>query len=249
MVTDMRRSTRGEPSALSQMRLDIEAMCRRGMEAAASDGAIARYERSVRASAEREARERYADAAREARRLVPIPRAHQDAVIAHCAPGRGDAVLERTDALVAVARWHRPESASRSVLALLGDMGTGKTTAAMVAALRALQRGESVVYVKEPTLLRWRRYVSQAPHVERLMSAGLVIVDELGTADARDADQARTAVLEVVDDRLAVGRTMLLGNLAREAFGARYDARLADRMREVGLVIECRGASMRGRAA
>jgi len=235
--------------ALSQMRLDIEALCRRGAESAASDETIARHEASVRASAEREERERYASAALEARRLIPIPRAHQDAVVRHCRPGRTEPALERTEALVVTARWHAPDSAGRTVLALLGDMGTGKTTAAMVAALRALQRGESVAYVKEPTLLRWRRYVSQSAQIERAMSVGLLIIDELGTAEARDTEQARAVILEVVDDRLSVGRTMLIGNLSRAAFGARYDARLADRMREVGIVAECRGASMRGRAA
>lgn len=249
MVTDIRRGTGGAPMPMSQMRLELEALCRRGMETAATPETIARHEASVREASEREARERYSSAALEARRLIPVPRAHQDAVIRHCRPGRKEPALERTEALVVTARWHQSESAGRTVLALLGDMGTGKTTAAMVAALRALQIGETVAYVKEPTLLRWRRYVSQTSQLERAMSVGLLIVDELGTAETRDAEQARAAVLEVVDDRLSVGRTMLIGNLSRQAFGSRYDARLADRMREVGIIAECRGASMRGRAA
>lgn len=246
MVTDIRRGTGGELQRMGQMSL-VE-LCRRGAESAATPEAIAAYESRMRDAATREARERYSEAAREARRLIPLPRMHQDEVIRHCAPGRQDPALERTEALVTVARWGRPESAGRTVLALLGTMGTGKTTAAMVAALRALQAGESVAYVKEPTLLRWRRYISQTAMLERAMSVGLLIVDELGT-ETKHAEDARAAILEVVDDRLSVGRTLLIGNLSREGFGSRYDARLADRMRQVGIVAECRGESLRGRAA
>lgn len=249
MVSDTSRGTGGEPVPMSQMRLELEALCRRGMETAASETAIERFERSVRESAEREARERYAEAAREARKMFPLRRGHQDAIVRHCAPGRTAPALERTAALTSVAAWPRlHERDGRSVLALIGKMGNGKTTAAMVAALRAFQAGETVAYVKETTLLRWRKFVSMAPMLERAMSVGLLVIDELGTK-RKDAEEASEAILEIVDDRLGVGRTMLIGNVTREEFSTRYDARLIDRMREVGIITECLADSMRGREA
>lgn len=261
MVSDIRRGTGGQPQRVGQLTLEelaraaevsgkggLAELARAAEALAASPEAVARHEASVREAATREARERYSEAAREARRLIPLPRMHQDEVIRHCAPGRVEPALSRTEALVTVAKWRSAESAGRTVLALLGTMGTGKTTAAMVAALRSLQSGESVAYVKEPTLLRWRRYISQTALLERAMSVGLLIIDELGT-ETKHAEEARAAILEVVDDRLSIGRTLLIGNLSREAFGSRYDARLADRMRQVGIVAECRGESLRGRAA
>lgn len=262
MVIDLQRGTRGELRSIGQLTLEelarsaetsgkggLAELARAAERLAASPEAVARHEAIVREAATREARERYDTAARDARRMFPLRALHQDAIIKHCAPGRTAPVLERTEALASVARWPQQcEREGRVVLALIGKMGNGKTTAAMVAALRALSAGESVAYVKETTLIRWRKFVSLAPMLERAMSVSLLVVDELG-GERKHVDEAREAILEIVDDRLGVGRTMLIGNVSKGEFSARYDARLIDRMREVGIVTECLSESMRGRGA
>lgn len=226
--------------------MDLKALLKRGEELAASPEAIAAYERSIQDATRVAERERHRRAAAQLRRLIPLRPEVHDAIEAHCAPGTDGTALRRTKAISAVAGWMRDER--RSVIALLGGVGIGKTTACGLAAMRALQQRQVVAYVKEPTLLRWRKFLRHEKDIERVLSADLLIIDELGTCLARDHDDARMAILEVVDDRLAVGRTMLLGNLNRAALGARYDARLVDRLSEVGTIVEVPGASMRSAA-
>lgn len=240
------RGTQGNLESISDSKQRIIELCMAGAASAAKPEAIAKYERSLEQSVDRERLEAYDRAAKDARKLIPIPRATQDLVIRHYHPQKTSPVLRRTDPLVSVREWESLcDSRGRTVCALIGKMGTGKTTAAMAAAVRALARGESVVYVKEPTLVRWRKYVSLDEHMGRAMCAGLLIIDELGT-ETKSVDEARSAILEVVDDRLAVGRTLMIGNLSRQEFSARYDARLHDRMLEVGIITECKGESLRG---
>jgi len=227
--------------------MDLAALLRRGEELAASPEAIAAYEARMRDATRIEARERFRRASHALRRLVPLRPEILDAVSAHCDPDRdGTSPLRRTAAIASVARWTTDER--RTVIALLGTVGVGKTTACGLAAMRALLDRKTVVYVKEPTLLRWRKFLRHEKDLERVLSADLLIIDELGTCLAKDHDDARMAILEVVDDRLAVGRTMLLGNLNRAALGARYDARLVDRLSEVGTIVDVSGASMRSAA-
>jgi DNA replication protein DnaC len=257
---DIARGTGGQPRSIGQLTLEeiakraevagnptLAELARRAEKLAASPEVIARHEASIREATEYESRERYALASAEAMRMIPLPKHHAAAVVEHYRPNRkGGPILRREEPLLVAAKWDRDRS--RSVLALIGSMGVGKTTAAMSCALRALQAGESVLYVKEPTLVRWRKYVSMGEQIGKALGVGLLIIDELGT-EKKHADEASAAILETVDDRLSVGRTMLIGNLDARAFGARYDARLADRMREVGIVAECAGQSLRGRAA
>lgn len=228
--------------------LDLAALCKRGEQLAASPEAIEAYERNIRDATTRETRERYSRAAAKVRRIVPLRPEIHDVIAAHCDPLReGASPLKRTRALSAVGQWREDER--RTVIALLGTVGTGKTTSAALAALRALQQRQSVVYVKEPTLLRWRKFIRHQDDLAAMLRADLLIVDELGTCLPKDAEDARMSILEIVDDRLSVGRTMLLGNLDRASFGQRYDARLVDRLAEVGLIVDVSGPSLRSAAA
>lgn len=232
--------------AMDQMKL--QELLERGQRMAASPEAIAAFEQRVRDATRVESRERFRRASASLRRLVPLRPEVLDAISQHCDPDHeGPSPLRRTAAIASVARWASDER--RSVIALLGTVGVGKTTACGLAAMRALLDRRSVVYVKEPTLLRWRKFLRHEKDLDRVLSADLLIIDELGTCLAKDHDDARMAILEVVDDRLAVGRTMLLGNLSRGALGARYDARLVDRLSEVGMIVDVSGESVRGRAA
>lgn len=231
---------------MDQMKL--QELLERGQRMAASPEAIAAFEQRMRDATRVESRERYRRASHALRKLVPLRPEILDDVSAHCDPDRaGASPLRRTAAIASVARWSTDER--RTVIALLGTVGVGKTTACALAAMRALLDRKGVVYVKEPTLLRWRKFLRHEKDLERVLSADLLIIDELGTCLAKDHDDARMAILEVVDDRLAVGRTMLLGNLNRAALGARYDARLVDRLSEVGMIVDVSGESLRGRAA
>lgn len=228
--------------------MGLEALLERGLQLAASPEAIAAYEARIRDATRIEARERYRRAAHALRRLVPLRPEILDAVSEHCDPDRDSkpSPLRRTPAIASVARWSTDER--RTVIAILGTVGVGKTTACALASMRALLDRKSVVYVKEPTLLRWRKFLRHEKDLDRVLSADLLIIDELGTCLAKDHDDARMAILEVVDDRLAVGRTMLLGNLSRASLGARYDARLIDRLSEVGTIVDVSGASLRSAA-
>lgn len=242
------RGTQGNLESISDSKQRIIELCMAGAASATKPEAIERYERGLKQIVDRERLEAYDRAAQAARKLVPVPRMTQDMVIKHYRPHASGPVLKRTTPLLALKQWESVfDSEGRTVCAIIGKMGTGKTTAAMAAALKALLRGEAVVYVKEPTLVRWRKYVSLDEHMGRAMCAGLLIIDELGT-ETKHIEEASSAILEAVDDRLAVGRTMLIGNLTRAEFRARYDDRLTDRLREVGVVNECDGDSLRGSA-
>lgn len=241
------RGTHGQPAPVAQLTLDeLEA---RAKTIAASEAAIEAFNRRTREAAEQEMRERFGEAVKTANRIVPLPPHHRTMVISHARPWRdaNQPVLKGTSSVIGVARWFRPKNEHRTVLALLGNMGTGKTTAAYLAAVRVAMAGGSVMYIKEPTLVRLKRYVSKGDMLEQAMSCGLLIIDELGT-ERKSADEASAAVLEIVDDRLGRGRTMIIGNMSAVTFGEKYDARLHDRMREVGIVVECREDSMRGGA-
>lgn len=223
---------------LEELKKNADRLC-------ASPERIAAFERSVAESVRVQEVERHSAATARLRAIVPLPPETIDTVAAHCSPTATDSKLQRTPAITAAARWM--EDDKRSVLAVLGTVGVGKTTSAALVVMRTLMRRSrsKVVYVKEPTLIRWRKFVRYTQRLDEAIDADLLVLDELGTAVAREADEARMAVLEMVDDRLGKGRTMLLGNLTRLAFAERYDARLVDRLRQVGLVVEVNGQSLR----
>lgn len=179
-------------------------------------------------------------------------------------PEMVDAVLrtehEHTDATRATSRWYREPS--RRVLVLLGPMGIGKTVAAALVATVYAKRRETVRYLREPALVKWSASSTLAheARVEELHDADLLIVDELGTTLSGQGEKARDAMFAMLDDRLArEARTILIGNLCKPmpgggmrgsaaALGKAYGARFVDRLREVGVIVELAGESMRGRS-
>ena len=156
---------------------------------------------------------------------------------------------QETSARAAVAAWLRGDM---RVLALLGDIGTGKTTAISRAACVFAHARRSVAYIREPELVKLsqQRTIVAEERMERLRDVDLLIVDELGTTLTRDGEAAQDAIASMVDHRIAgVCRTALLGNFASAtALAKAYGQRFADRLSEIGTVAEIAGTSMRGGA-
>lgn len=165
-----------------------------------------------------------------------------------------------TDATRGTARWYRDPN--RRVLALIGPTGVGKTVAAALVATVYAKRHERVRYLREPALVKWSSSstLTHEARVEELHEADLLIVDELGTTLSTQGEKARDAMFAMLDDRLArEARTILIGNLCEtlpsgkqrgsaDALGKAYGGRFMDRLREVGVIVELHGESMRGRS-
>lgn len=216
----------------------VAAALARARRAVATPDALAAYERTLEQARDLEAR-----AARSRRRKllseagVPLTDAMATALV--------DGTLQSTRALQITSSWL---AGPRSVLVLLGTPGTGKTVAAAHAALTRISRGP-LVYVREGVLARWSMFARYDREWAAAVSCATLIVDELGTAGARDLDAARQGLLRMVDDRMGRGRrTVMVGNLTADDLGRRYDERLLDRLREIGYLAEVSGKSMRGGA-
>lgn len=143
---------------------------------------------------------------------------------------------EQTDALRMVRQW----LAGRiPVLVLLSDPGLGKT----VSAAWALTR-HAGLYQKANELARLRSSFEPADQDawKRYLRSGLLVVDELGVED-RGAKEMLGAVIDA--RQRPSRRTLLLSNLSRVELERRYDARMLDRLRAIGVFRSIRGASMR----
>lgn len=222
-----------DPVRLVRTLDEVLADCRAN---AASPEAIAEYDRSIAEAREfelSESRRRRRNALVEAG--VPLSDAMLDAIV--------DGKLRQTEALRVAHAWLQ---GPRSVLAMIGDHGTGKTTAAGHACVARLPKG-SVAYVKEPTLARWSMFARYDREWKLAVEAATLVLDEAGTAEERDLPSARAGTLRMIDDRLGRGRkTIWIGNLTKADLARRYDARLLDRLREHGFVAEILGESIRG---
>lgn len=110
-------------------------------------------------------------------------------------------------------------------LALFGPTGTGKTVSAAWALARITGR-----YLCAPDLCDlYVGGVRQRSEYRLCVDSPLLVIDELGTE--LDAGVAAAVLHDVVNRRqTSRRRTILLGNLSRAAFVARYDARTLDRL-------------------
>ena len=129
-------------------------------------------------------------------------------------------------------------AAGRSVW-LMGDVGTGKTTLAMLIARSALEAGHSVAIYSLPKLLARIRRTYQAEageddylgFFERLTSVDLLHLDDLGAQ--RDTDWVTEQLYAIVNQRYEDGRAVtvtsnVLPDQAAEQIGDRTVSRLTE---------------------
>jgi len=161
--------------------------------------------------------------------------------------------LAKTEAVKAL------ETIGDGLIVLSGDPGCGKTVAA-AAWLRELicadgrvtpfqvYHGRQPLFVTAARLSRWDRYDRDA--MDMLLRADRLVLDDLGSEYADVKGNFLAIVDELVSERHGNRRPMVMTtNLAADAFKARYDERIADRIRECGRFVSLEGDSMRKRAA
>lgn len=153
--------------------------------------------------------------------------------------------LLATEARAICTKWRAqfgPDG--KSVLLLLGAMGTGKT----VAIAEQASMSESYRYLRSQklALLAKSSYSTEVEAYEStLQFPGLLIIDEVGFE--RDKDSATQAIHEAVDMRKWCSRPLvLISNLSVDQFKQTFDARTVDRLREYGMVKTIGAASLRG---
>ncbi len=124
------------------------------------------------------------------------------------------------------------DSAAPTMLVLLGRPDTGKTFAALTWLARRAQG--KAAYVKEKELCRLSR-ATFGDEVERyrdLLGTRRLVVDEVDVHN-NDAEIARRAFMDIVDERKGGGReTIIIGNATKaQLMEWRCDDRIASRLR------------------
>lgn len=127
-----------------------------------------------------------------------------------------------------------------TLLVLSGTVGCGKS----IAAAEWLYTGEQGRWLTSARLSRFAKYDSKA--MDALLGTPRLVLDDLG-AEYLDAAGALMSTLdELVNERYAHDRPLVITtNLAADDFKARYGARIADRIREVGQFTVVDGPSLR----
>lgn len=152
---------------------------------------------------------------------------------------------EKTLALEAARDWW---ASGEALLLLCGGVGSGKTTAAAWCLLKRMEQEaanpkpsggvpiEPGMFVTAPEFNGLSDYSPEArAWMERLSRCGLLVLDDLGTE--RMGDGELSCIQRLVGERHAADRrTVLTTNLSGEAFKKRYGERVADRIRESGIV-------------
>jgi len=129
---------------------------------------------------------------------------------------------------------------------LVGDVGTGKTTLAMIVSKAAVEAGHTVAIYSLPRLLARIRRTYDAETGEdsyleffhRLTSVDLLHIDDLGAQ--KSSDWVLEQLYAIVDERYAAERAMVVtSNLGyeelREQIGPRVVSRLTEMCQELPL--------------
>jgi DNA replication protein DnaC len=123
---------------------------------------------------------------------------------------------------------------------LMGDVGTGKTTLAMLVSRTAIEAGHSVAIYSLPRLLaRIRRTYDAAtredsylPFFERLTSVDLLHIDDLGAE--KSSDWVLEQLYSIVDERYQAERAMIVTtNLGADQLEEQIGPRIVSRLTEV----------------
>lgn len=137
---------------------------------------------------------------------------------------------------------------------LMGDVGTGKTTLAMLVSKAAAEAGRTVAIYSLPRLLaRIRRTYDGEPgedsylqFFERLTSVDLLHIDDLG-AEKR-SDWVLEQLYAIVDERYQSQRSMVVtSNLDYEQLKEQIGSRVVSRLTEMCEELPLRGDDLRNR--
>jgi hypothetical protein len=144
-------------------------------------------------------------------------------------------------------------ASGRGFALLTGDTGVGKTTAAVGGmALRVLEdRREDMpaIFVRAVEGARMGLYdAGDKKLAGQMLSAGLLVIDDLGAEFLSEGSIWRSILDEVIDTRYGErSPTILTTNLDGAGFKARYGERIADRIRHAGAPVACGAVSLRKR--
>jgi len=142
-----------------------------------------------------------------------------------------------TPAAAAVSSWLATSSA---FLVLGGGRGTGKT----VAALHAIATCGGQIVTSVEIGRAWRNEHDEARALRaRVLGAGLLVVDDVGTELDREA--VKVAMQELINARQSGHRTIVTTNLARGVFDRAFDERTIERIHHRGVFVSLAGQSMR----
>lgn len=150
---------------------------------------------------------------------------------------------ERNRMRAAQSGVHLPALATRPrpVLALLGDLGRGKTVAA---AWLLAERPGAYVKLDAAGPLKASRAAEDRALWRRLKATPYLVLDEVG--HELDPVLGKAALNELVDERQGEGRwTLLIGNIDEAHLRRRYDPRTIDRLGRMWRVQVCAGPSLR----
>ena len=147
--------------------------------------------------------------------------------------------LDESPAIVAVREWL---DTRKTFLVLGGGVGVGKTVAA---SWGLVERGG--LFRKASQITRMSQYDAEA--WERLYSARLLVIDDLGTEPHDQGGWGAAALLDLFDRRYDErARTILTVNVSVDTFRERYGkdgGRFLDRLREAGEWFNIAGESRR----
>lgn len=136
------------------------------------------------------------------------------------------------------------------LVVLLGPRGTGKTQLAVCAVAHVCRDGHPSRYLKAMDLFREIRacFRKDGPNevdvVNALCKLGLLVIDE--AHERSDSDWENRTLTNIIDRRYdAVKPTILVSNMARDAFGQAVGTSIVSRIHECGRVIECNWKSFR----
>jgi DNA replication protein DnaC len=155
--------------------------------------------------------------------------------------------IERTEAVDAVDDF--TAKPSLWCLLLLGGVGAGKSTAAGKAAVDARRSRRASVQWLRPAIESLNPAFGDEARgkVNSWRGCGLLVVDDIGTEMMTPTWQQ--CLDDVFDHRYQHSlRTIITSNLGGEEFKKRYGERIADRIREDGMVVTLANKSLRRKA-
>lgn len=146
----------------------------------------------------------------------------------------------RTQAIEHVEAW---KESGKAFLLLLGGVGTGKTVAAASTLIEAPAHSSAFVHALD--VARLSDFNPEHAHeLDRVTEAKHLVLDDLGTEHANDFWVARLD--GIVNHRYGRGLTTIItSNLDAARFKKQYGERIADRIRQVGMIRSCGNESMR----